>query len=53
MKETKSLRLSVHGTTIRTEEFDLVRIPHKVIFFYFIYLFDSYTSSSFTAMQIF
>ena len=31
MKETKSLRLSVHGTTIRTEKFDLVRIPHKVI----------------------
>ena len=31
MKETKSLRLSVHGTTIRTEEFDLVQIPHKVI----------------------
>ena len=30
-KETKSLRLSVHGTTIRTEEFDLVRILHKVI----------------------
>ena len=31
MKETKSLRLSVHGMTIRTEEFDLVWIPHKVI----------------------
>ena len=31
MKETKSLRLSVHGMTIRTEEFNLVWIPHKVI----------------------
>ena len=31
MKETKSLRLSVYGTTIRTEEFNLVPIPHKVI----------------------
>ena len=31
MKETKSLRLSVYGTMIRTEEFNLVRIPHKVI----------------------
>ena len=31
MKETKSLRLSVHSTTIRTEKFDLVRILHKVI----------------------
>ena len=30
-KETKSLRLSVYSTTIGTEEFDLVRIPHKVI----------------------
>ena len=31
MKETKSLRLSVHSMTIRTEEFDLVWIPHEVI----------------------
>ena len=31
MKETKSLRLSVHGTMIRTEKFDLVQIPHEVI----------------------
>ena len=31
MKETKSLRLSVYGTTIRTEKFNLVQIPHKVI----------------------
>ena len=30
-KETKSLRLSVHSMTIRTEEFDLVQIPHEVI----------------------
>ena len=31
MKETKSLRLSVYSTTIRTEKFDLVQIPHEVI----------------------
>ena len=31
MKETKSLRLSVYGMTIRTEKFDLVQIPHEVI----------------------
>ena len=31
MKETKSLRLSVHGTTIGTEKFNLVWILHKVI----------------------
>ena len=31
MKETKSLRLSVHSMTIGTEEFDLVRILHEVI----------------------
>ena len=31
MKKTKSLRLSVHGTTIRTEKFNLVQIPHEVI----------------------
>ena len=30
-KETKSLRLSVHGTMIRTEKFNLVQIPHEVI----------------------
>ena len=30
-KKTKSLRLSVHGMTIGTEEFDLVQIPHEVI----------------------
>ena len=30
-KETKSLRLSVHGMMIGTEEFNLVQIPHKVI----------------------
>ena len=30
-KETKSLRLSVYGMMIGTEEFNLVQIPHKVI----------------------
>ena len=30
-KETKSLRLSVYGMMIGTEEFDLVWIPHEVI----------------------
>ena len=30
-KETKSLRLSVHSITIRTEKFNLVQIPHEVI----------------------
>ena len=31
MKETKSLRLSVYGMMIRTEEFNLVQTPHEVI----------------------
>ena len=30
-KETKNLQLCVDGTTIRSEEFNLVQIPHKVI----------------------
>ena len=30
-KETKNLRLCVDGTTIGSEEFDLVQIPHEVI----------------------
>ena len=30
-KETKNLRLCVDSTTIGSEEFDLVQIPHEVI----------------------
>ena len=48
MKKTKNLQLCVNSTTIRSEEFNLVQI-----FFYFLSLFDSYTDSSFSAMQIF